>query len=372
MSFILQFFHAPQVETLDAAVAYVDHGGDHEAPLGARFASFVARVCVQYPDGSADDEDGDDDGNVWPEGLDAAWGEEPVVNVAVKTESVDEALLSAVAASAGQAGLHVLDPQNAMLYRPDGVVVRRHAAADASKRLVPLAVRAEVGASLQARLAPHGFDLVSNNAFTLVSRLHGSIRQVIAITCAPTQGHVAGDVELWLSSEQLAEVWAPALAPEIDEWKARRDTECAGMAYDFVYGVSDLVPTVTAAESDRFGRFIARSRRDVDDFAGSLGDFVLDRLLPVLEPVRDLETLAALALTDDALDIVRRGRVRLPEQLGTAVLARLAKPSIFEDVVHGLQHNPNKAHYWRELGDARGELLARLVAQLRALPPAAH
>lgn len=87
----------------------------------------------------------------------------------------------------------------------------------------------------------------------------------------------------------------------------------------------------------------------------------------MIDPIDDLESLAGLAFTSDALDIVRDGYVRLPEQPGTAVLAR---PALLEDIARGLADNPHEARYWDERDDPRAASLEILLNHLRTLPPA--
>ena len=383
MSFVLHFFHAPQVDSVESATEYVYELCDDDPPLADRFRKFVELVTTVYPDLSADDDDGDDERNLWPEGLDSEWGDEPVVNVGIKTDAVEEGVLSIVASKAVQAGLQMLDPQNAMLYRSDHVVVHHDGSTAPFRMLTPFAaklmkpaddgldprkVRDAIGAGLYDRLAPeHGFTLSSVKAYTIVHRQRGAIRQAIAIEAKPDRDQVKIKLEIWLSTPRIEAVWMAGLPRRFTDWKVAEDARCGGSTYDFVYGLTDIVPSATAQEIAQVGKLTLRSTAPIDEFAAMVGTFIEHKLLPVIDPINDLDALAALALTDDALDIVRTGQVRVLEQLATAVLTRLAKPAWFEAVARGLIGNPNKSGYWGEFGDREGRHLDQLIEYLRAL-----
>jgi hypothetical protein len=385
MSFVLHFFHAPQVDSVASATEYVYELCDDDPPLADRFRKFVELVTAVYPDLSDDDEDGDDERNLWPEGLKGDWGDEPVVNVGIRTDAVEEGVLSIIASKAIQAGLQMLDPQNAMLYRADHRVVEHDGRTTPFRMLTPYAaqlmqpaqggldprsVRDAIGAGLRARLSGHGFELTSTDVFTIVHRERGEIRQAIGIEARLVGGEVRVALELWVSAPRIAAVWTAALPPQFAAWREKDDAARGGFAYDFIYGLTDLVESATPQEIARFRNVVPASREALDAFVAKLCSFVEDKLLPVIEPIDDLDTLAGLAFTQDALDIVRTGYVRLPEQLGTAVLARLARPALFDDVAKGLAGNPNKARYWGELDDPEAKSLEVLLNHLRTLPPA--
>lgn len=141
MSFVLHSFHAPQVDSVAAATDYVYELCDGDPPLADRFRKFVELVTKVYPDLSEDDEAGDDERNLRPEGLQGDWGDEPVVNVGIKTDAVEEGVLSIVASKAIEAGLQMLDPRNAMLYRADHRVVRHDGRTTPFRMLTPFAAQ---------------------------------------------------------------------------------------------------------------------------------------------------------------------------------------------------------------------------------------
>lgn len=383
MSFVLHFFHAPHVQSVASATEYVYDLSDDDPPLADRFRKFVELVTTVYPDLSAEDDDGDDERNLWPEGLRGDWGDEPVVNVGIKTDAVEEGVLSIIASKAVQAGLQMLDPQNAMLYRSDHIVVHQDGGKAPFRMLTPFAaslmqpangaldprkLRDTIGAGMRDRLASgHGFALGSGKAYTIVHRQRGGIRQAIAVEAKADRDQVRIRLELWLSTPRIEAVWMAALPRSFTDWKVNEDARCGGAAYDFVYGLTDIVPSATAQEIARVGKVALSSAAAVDEFVAMVCTFIEDKLLPVIDPIDDLDSLATLALTEDALDIVRTGHVRVPEQLATAVLTRLARPAWFEEVARGLIGNPNKSGYWGEFGDREGQYLGQLIEYLRAM-----
>lgn len=384
MSFMLQFFHAPHVDSVDSAAHYVDGECDADPPLGERFAQFVDRVTTVYPDLSAEDDDGDDLRNLWPEGLDRHWGDEPVVNVGLKTDAVEEGVLSIIASKAAQSGLQMLDPQNAMLYRTDHTVIDGRGRVSPFRMLTPFAAslmkplsgglkpgetRHRLGESLRDRLASAGFALTIVESDVVVWRQLGDIRQALDLTVSEREDGIAVDLSLWLSSPRLSSTWLAVMPPHVAEWKQRGDRLCGGVAWDFVYALSDVVPGTSAEEAGRFDSARLSSPDALEAFQADLCNYAAARLLPWLDGLRDLSALAALVLSDANIEYAGRGRVALPEQMGTLVLARLARPEVFETVAHTLQTNPHKSRVWEELRDPEGRLLDRLVDHLRATPP---
>lgn len=367
MSFVLQLFHAPQLESVDAAVAYIERGGNGDQAPAERFARFVAAITQVYPDRSGEDEDGDDESNIWPEGVVAVVPTAAFVNIAVKTDAVDLKTLATIADKARAAGLQMLDPQNAMLYRADGTVVGQARPVPAKpqehERRMP-GLRERLARALNERLGPAGFALVDHDNYVLLSRQHGDIRQIASIGLYG-RGPVEVDPSLWLAAPALSSIWVKALPPYFSSWKQRRDRLSGGVAPDFEYGLADLAAAATEDEAAQLQQQVLDSVDDEARFERFLCAFATDKLLPVLEPIRDLDTLATVALTDDAIDVASRGRMRPGEQLAMLVLAHLARPALFERLAAGLMQNPNRNHEWRDFHDDEGRFLGQLIAHLR-------
>jgi len=233
----------------------------------------------------------------------------------------------------------------------------------------PHEVRHEIGTRLRDRLSvPQGFAMTGTGSFTVVWRQHGDVRQAIAIDATAGCDDIKTELTLWLSSEKLSSIWVAALPPAIAAWKAQGDAFCGGMSHDFRHVLTDLVPSPSEDEVVRFDRFALGSRAALDDFTARLGDFAAGKLVPVLDGIGDLPALAAWALSDSRIEVLRSGNVSLPEQMASAVLARLAKPSVFEDVAQALKTNRHKAQHWRVFNDPAGRHLDRLIEHLRAMP----
>ena len=173
---------------------------------------------------------------------------------------------------------------------------------------------------------------------------------------------------LWLSSALVSSVWIRALPPEFAAWKARSDTACGGVSWDFAYGLTDLVRSATSGEIELFGGVLLGSEQELQDFAQQLCGFCSGKLLPVLDGIKDLSSLAKQVITDQNVHILRYGNVSLLEQLGTAVLARLVKSSRFEEIAEALLGNPRKAEFWQAFQDRGGRYIEGLIQYLRVLP----
>lgn len=116
MSFILQVFHAPEARTVEQADAAMDALEGASFGDRARFSRFITALTAIYP--NSDDEDA-----AFPEGLTTDYLDDAVFVFAVNLDRLDENLMAHVATCAGAEGLHVLDPQNGLLYRSDRQVV---------------------------------------------------------------------------------------------------------------------------------------------------------------------------------------------------------------------------------------------------------
>jgi hypothetical protein len=113
MSFVLHIFDEPSVMTVQQATdyCYADHP-PFPTPNN-RYTQFLAEVTRMHPE----------DGPVWPENFLEGEVVDRVYNLGVNTECVTEQLMNEIALCVAAAGLQMLDPQNAMLYRRDGTIV---------------------------------------------------------------------------------------------------------------------------------------------------------------------------------------------------------------------------------------------------------
>ena len=123
MGYILRVIDAPQVSTPQQAEQFVQANADAPPSASDKFPNFTRLITREYPDLSEDDEDGDNDENVWEEGIDSAASEGGVKAIVVKEDVTDEALVHAIARAAVAAGLQLYDDEGQVLYRPDGSII---------------------------------------------------------------------------------------------------------------------------------------------------------------------------------------------------------------------------------------------------------
>lgn len=121
MSFILHIIDCPTATTVNAASHHVYDEEITSTVQNEKFLRFAKLVSKLYPE--CEDDEGDNDDNIWSEGLPDGIGTEAVLTIAVKTDLVESQIMSNIAHAAVDAGLQILDPQNAMLWRSDRLIV---------------------------------------------------------------------------------------------------------------------------------------------------------------------------------------------------------------------------------------------------------
>lgn len=221
MSFILQVFHAPQARTIEEADAAMDALGDASFGDRARFTRFIEALTAIYP--NSDDEDA-----AFPEGLTADHLDDAVYVFAVNLDRLDENLMAHVAACAGAQSLHVLDPQNGLLYRSDRQVVDmqgrarplptpRAVAPPAPRRRLPADmteknVLERVQSELCRRLAHEGFE--RDPRWGDPRRMRGPVQQSIDIAVLDGYEDVSLRASLGLRCRPVTRVWLEGLGGE--------------------------------------------------------------------------------------------------------------------------------------------------------------
>ena len=123
MAFILHVIDAPEVSTPQAAKVFIAEQRSKEPSQNPKFARFTTLITKKYPDLSEEDEDGDNDENVWEEGIDdhASYGNMKLV--AVKVDLTDKALVFAIARAAIAAELQLYDDEGQALYHSNSTIV---------------------------------------------------------------------------------------------------------------------------------------------------------------------------------------------------------------------------------------------------------
>lgn len=116
MAFILHLIDCPTAGTSDDALAFIDGERDKAPANNPKFAAFVADITKQYPDLSESDLDGDDENNLWEEGLDGEASYGNVKELVVSVDVVDEASVTAIAQAASQHGLRLYDEEGEYLH----------------------------------------------------------------------------------------------------------------------------------------------------------------------------------------------------------------------------------------------------------------
>jgi hypothetical protein len=118
MAFILHLIDAPDVTTPEAAVQFIDEQRDLPPVNNPKFCTFVSDITGKYPDLSEDDDDGDNDENLWEEGIDdkASYGN---VKELVVSVDIDEDTLADLIDTAVKNGLRLYDEEGEVLYPED-------------------------------------------------------------------------------------------------------------------------------------------------------------------------------------------------------------------------------------------------------------
>lgn len=116
MGYILHLIEAPEVTDSDAAEEFIDSQRELPPDAAGKFAAFVRDITQTYPDLSEEDEDGDNDENLWEEGIDDVASYGKVKELVVKVDLTDEAVVSALVAAAVRHGLKLYDSEGQVVY----------------------------------------------------------------------------------------------------------------------------------------------------------------------------------------------------------------------------------------------------------------
>lgn len=123
MAFILRIIDAPDISTPQSAEIFIAEQFSKPTSANPKFVRFAELITSEYPDLSEEDEDGDNDDNVWEEGIDGSASNGNLKSVAVKVDLADEALVLAIARAAIAAGLQLYDDEGQVLYRSNGTII---------------------------------------------------------------------------------------------------------------------------------------------------------------------------------------------------------------------------------------------------------
>ena len=116
MAYILHLIDSQEVSDSESAEKYISAQRAIPPNTNEKFIAFVKDITITYPDLSEEDEDGDNDENLWEEGLDdrASYGN--VKELVVKVDITDEVVVAALVASAVRCGLKLYDEEGQVVY----------------------------------------------------------------------------------------------------------------------------------------------------------------------------------------------------------------------------------------------------------------
>jgi hypothetical protein len=123
---VFHIIDAPAVLTPNDAEAFLIQERQKPPSINPKFAMFRAAITQQHPDLSDDDDDGDNDKNIWEEGLSDESSCGDVKTIALKIDLVDEAILQSIIGAAIASGLQCYDDEGQILYRADEQAIDLH------------------------------------------------------------------------------------------------------------------------------------------------------------------------------------------------------------------------------------------------------
>ncbi len=116
MAFILHLIDAQEVIDSNSAERYISEQRNIPPNANRKFIAFVKDITTTYPDLSEEDDDGENDENLWEEGLDdkASYGN--VKELVIKVGITDDVVVAALVASAVRCSLKIYDSEGQVVY----------------------------------------------------------------------------------------------------------------------------------------------------------------------------------------------------------------------------------------------------------------
>ncbi len=310
MRFILQLFYAPAIRTVSEAQALAHRRREATASQLARFRAFADACADSCADTAAQ------------AGLEIDDAADAVLAVTLRP-SAGPALVIPLARAAASAGLHVLDPQNQLLYRADGHIV------DARGGVAPMpplpsaaavskdAVLAHVRARFAERFVAQGF--VPGAGQTVVRR-GDTIDQKVCFDAEQLADSVR--LRAWVAFQcpDVSHVWQDALGDAAAPSAQRLWSEPLP---DVTLRPSELATGPVRPADDA----AVQSLPDADRWLEGFCTWFASTALPRLDVVRRAADLGRLALTDTQLkQLPRRHDLPPCEQYSRLVLAAAFDP----------------------------------------------
>ena len=116
MAYILHLIDNQEITDYKEAEKYISEQQKLPPRQNDKFSSFVEDITALYPDLSEEDEDGDNDENLWEEGIDekATYGN--VKELVVKVDVTDETVVKNLVKVAVNNGLKLYDSEGQVVY----------------------------------------------------------------------------------------------------------------------------------------------------------------------------------------------------------------------------------------------------------------
>lgn len=312
MSFILHLLYSETPLTSVAAAATLVHEKWNEPPQGhlfGRFRSWQGGMVEACPDLSQDDLDGDRADNAWPEGLPARF-DGSVYTFHPNVDLLDQGLMGLIAEGAALNGLHVLDPQNGLLYRPDRRVLTLSGTTQSPpKPVVPAATTANLIRSgdvddvmdplwlgLSQRLTAFGFE-AKVPSLRCVERRVGGIGQIAEVGGFHSHGELVMHGQYRLYSPRVTALWAPLLMEGYARYMKIHGKRLGGRIDAFEVTAEELC----GLEADAYGRYVfgrAKIREQASRWFDGFGDHIVTQGLPRLDAMSSPRDLAGCLLSE--------------------------------------------------------------------------
>lgn len=372
MSFVLHIFDEPSATTVEQATDYCYEDHPPFPTPNNRYTQFLAEVTRIHPE----------DGPVWPENFLEGEVTDRVYNLGVNTECVTEQLMNEIALCVAAAGLQMLDPQNAMLYRRDGTIV----GPSMHTRLISGSALQTIPASPPAwdknefpshtilhqrfttRMAHHGFAQTSSRGDVgFASRVMGETRQTVVFQ---VQNH---------APERILNAHVDIAVPRLSfVWKSRFPRLTIEYLLSYTRSLCEIdfrleLPELSAKSTGLVARpnpaTAVHSRAEFDRWSDGFCDWYEREAGAVLDRIANLRELGKLLFTEERLELARREPRKAQSHMSLLVLARALEVRNFDAWVNAVwtQVTTDPSRDWELLlHDPQAEILKTLIAYLRS------
>ena len=116
MAYILYLIDASEITSPEDAEKFISDQRGVMRSENNKFVAFVKDITEIYPDLSDEDEDGDNDDNLWEEGVDGLASYGNVKELVIKVEVTDEGVVAALVKAAVKNGLKLYDSEGQVVY----------------------------------------------------------------------------------------------------------------------------------------------------------------------------------------------------------------------------------------------------------------